>query len=223
MATKLLIESNFETETLTEASENGTKNWFIRGIFMQSDVKNRNGRIYPRGLMEQAVGDYDRNYVQTKQATGELTHPSTTQIDLHKVSHLIEEIKQDGNNFMGKARILNTPTGNIVKGLLEGGVRLGVSSRGNGSVVTESSGIDRVQNFILSTVDIVAAPSAPDAFVTGMMESHDFIWNTTAAMSDAELQKLERIKHDVQMASKNRLQEATLKAFSDFMGMIKAK
>lgn len=212
MSIQYLYESNFkEVETITEEI-NGTKNWYISGPFMQADIVNKNRRIYPKAIMEREIESYNRNYVKTRRAVGELSHPETPKINLDKISHIIEEIRQDGNNFYGKAKILSTPCGNIAKSLLEGGVQLGVSSRGAGDVRKNSSGIMEVQdNFSLSAVDIVYQPSAPDAFVSGLMEGCE--WGTI----HEDIEFIENLRNSL---DKNRLfedQEAKVNAFEKFI------
>ena len=161
---------------MTEANDKGEKSAIIEGIFMQAEGKNRNGRIYPKAILEKAVDKYVTDQVSKGRAVGELNHPDGPTVNLDKVSHRITELKWDGNNVMGKALILNTPMGQIVKGLMEGGVQLGVSSRGMGSLVRRN-GVNMVgEDFILATVDIVQDPSAPEAFVNGIMEGVDWIW-----------------------------------------------
>lgn len=209
----LLIESNYETETLSESSTNGKKNWFVRGVFLQADTANKNHRIYPGAIMESSVNRYVEDYVKTKRAVGELSHPETPVINLERVSHIIEEIQREGKNYIGKARLLNTPMGNIAIGLLEGGVKLGVSSRGRGKTINEN-GIDVVQSdFNLATVDLVFSPSCASAMVDGLLEGEKFIWNTLT--EDTEF--LESIKHDVKKSSTKLLSEAKLDAFRKFV------
>lgn len=166
----LLTEQLFDTsvETLTEGTE---KNLYVSGVFMQADVKNRNGRIYPSSVMDPAVNKFITEYVQTRRAVGEAEHPSSSTIGIDRVSHLITEVHKEGSNYIGKAKILNTPMGNLMRGLLEGGVQMGVSSRGTGKTKHRNDGITEVTAFNLYTVDMVYAPSAPDAFVSTLIES----------------------------------------------------
>jgi len=169
MIIKPLTEDVFSELTILQ--ENKTKNLYIEGIFLQADVKNRNGRMYPLSVTERAVGRYNQDYIQTGRSLGELGHPPEGAINLHLASHKIESLKQDGKNFIGKAKLLDTPMGKIAKELIKEGVRLGVSLRGYGSL-SEIDGANVVGNdFVLTTVDIVADPSAPEAFVTGVMEN----------------------------------------------------
>jgi hypothetical protein len=165
-------------EVITEAKDNGKKNYFIEGIFMQGDIKNRNGRIYPSKTLEAEMGRYQKEFIETKRALGELGHPDGPQINGDRVSHLITEMRRDGNDFYGKAKILSTPMGEIVKSLLDEGVKIGVSTRGLGSVKAGRDGVMEVQkDFHLSTVDIVTDPSAPNAFVNGIMENVEYYYD----------------------------------------------
>ena len=166
----LLTEQLFDTavETITEGSE---KNLYVNGIFLQADVPNRNRRIYPSSVMDPAVDKFITEYVNTRRAVGEAEHPASSTIGIDRVSHLITEVTKDGSNYIGKAKILNTPMGNLIRGLLEGGVQMGVSSRGTGATKRRTDGITEVTSFNLYTVDMVYAPSAPDAFVSTLVES----------------------------------------------------
>jgi hypothetical protein len=176
----LLISEVFndDCEVITEANENGTKSHYISGIFMQGDLKNRNGRIYPSAVLEAEMKRYDREFIQTKRALGELGHPNGPQINGDRVSHLITEMKRDGSNFIGKAKILSTPMGEIVKTFIDEGVKVGVSTRGLGSVKPTRDGIMEVQSdFRLATVDVVTDPSGPDCFVNGILENTEFYYD----------------------------------------------
>ena len=169
---KLITEHTNEVEYIVEGKN---KQQYIKGIFMQSDIQNQNGRIYPYSVLKKQVKEFNEKFVKQDRALGELGHPSGPTVNLDRVSHVITELQEDGKNFIGKAKIIDTPNGKIVKNLLESGVRLGVSSRGLGSVKTNKSGVNEVQSdFVLSTVDIVSDPSAPDAFVNGIMEGKEF-------------------------------------------------
>lgn len=176
---KLITEVfNEDCEVLTEATEGGKKNYFIEGIFMQGDVKNRNGRIYPSQVLEKEMNRYNNDFIKTKRALGELGHPDGPQINGDRVSHLITEMKRDGSNFIGKAKILGTPMGEIVKTFIDEGVKVGVSTRGLGSVKPTKEGIMEVQNdFHLSTVDVVTDPSGPNCFVNGIMENTEYYYD----------------------------------------------
>lgn len=209
----LLVESNYQTEVLTEG-EGNTKNWFINGIFMQADVVNRNRRIYPDAVVNPQVQWYINEYVNTCRALGELDHPDTPKIDLNRASHLITEVKKDGSNYIGKAKVLDTPTGNLVKGLLSGGVKLGVSSRGMGSVQPDRNGVSIVQpDFKLATVDIVYQPSAPEAFVEGLMENDQFVWGSV----HEDVEFVQQLKEKIQETKLVDLREAKIEAFKSFM------
>jgi len=179
---KLITEVfNEDCEVVTEAAENGKKNYFIEGIFMQGDMKNRNGRIYPSTILEKEMNRYQKNFIEPKRALGELGHPDGPQINGDRVSHLITEMKREGSNFIGKAKILSTPMGEIVKTFVDEGVRVGVSTRGLGSVKPTKDGVMEVQDdFHLATVDIVTDPSGPDCFVNGIMENTEYYYDIAA-------------------------------------------
>ena len=174
---KLIAEYNESNlECIVEKKEDGSKKYAIEGVFMQSESKNRNGRIYPKKIMESAVDKYIEEQVSQNRAVGELNHPEGPTVNLDKVSHLITDLRWEGNDVVGKASILDTPMGQIVKGLLEGGVNLGVSTRGMGSLEQRSNAMYVKDDFQLSTVDIVQDPSAPGAFVNGIMEGVEWVW-----------------------------------------------
>tara|TARA_Y100001963_G_scaffold106362_1_gene147005 strand:- start:648 stop:1310 length:663 start_codon:yes stop_codon:yes gene_type:complete len=195
----------------------GKDNVYIEGIMLQTEVKNKNGRIYPKEVMQKEVKRYTKEYINEKRAYGELGHPEGPTINLERTSHLIVDLREDGNNFVGKAKVLSTPMGEIVKNLLADGARLGVSSRGMGSLKASSSkeGVQVVQSdFQLATAaDIVADPSAPDAFVNGVMEGVEWIWDNGVIKA----QKIEEYKHSIRKAKSHKLQEVTLNAFKDFL------
>ena len=175
---KLIAEFNESNiQCLVEKKENGEKSYVIEGVFAQAEQKNRNGRIYPKKTMEKAVNKYVEEQVSKNRAVGELNHPEGPTVNLDKVSHLITDLHFEGNDVIGKASILDTPMGKIVKGLLEGGVNLGVSTRGMGSLEQRGGSMYVGDDFVLSTVDIVQDPSAPNAFVNGIMEGVDWVWN----------------------------------------------
>ena len=210
---KLITEHTEEVSYIIEAKDDGSKNYVIEGIFAQAEQKNRNGRIYPKAILEQAVSKYVNEQVKTQRAVGELNHPAGPVINLDKVSHRITELKFEGNNVMGKALILDTPNGQIVKGLLDGGVKLGVSTRGMGTL-EQKGGVNMVgKDFVLNTVDIVQDPSAPSAFVDGIMEGVEWIWNNGVL----EPQEIEVIKNTINNTRKEDLAEAQIKAFKDFL------
>jgi hypothetical protein len=217
---KLIIEQVEDIQVITEAKENGKKNMFIEGIFLQADLKNRNGRVYPVSVLEKEVNRYVTENIEKKRAYGELGHPQGPSINLDRVSHMIESIRKDGSNFIGRAKILETPMGNIVRNLIDEGANLGVSSRGMGSIKESRNGIMEVQgDFYLATAaDIVADPSAPDAFVQGIMEGVEWVWNNGALKQV----QLEGIKRDINRASASHsLDESTkLKMFERFLNSI---
>ena len=217
---KLIAEYNEQDiECIVEAKEDGTKNHFIEGVFMQSEAKNRNGRIYPKPIMEKAVDTYVTEQVSKNRAVGELNHPEGPTVNLDKVSHKITELSWKGNDVVGKAQILDTPMGNIVKGLLEGGVQLGVSTRGMGSL-EEKNGIMFVKDdFVLNTVDIVQDPSAPTAFVNGIMEGVEWVWNNGII----EPQVIEQMETEIKKAPRADLYEAQTREFKNFLSLMKSK
>ena len=214
---KLITEHiDNKLSVLTEAKKDGTKGYIIEGIFMQADKANRNGRIYEKRIMEGAVNKYISEQVKTGRAVGELNHPDGPTINLDKVSHRITDLRWEGTDVVGKASILNTPMGKIVQGLLEGGVQLGVSSRGMGSLV-EKNGVMYVQDdFMLSTVDIVQDPSAHDAFVNGIMEGVEWVWDNGMLKP----QQIEKYETEIKKASSSKLAEAKLQVFQDFLSKL---
>lgn len=209
---KLITEHIEDVEYLCE-ERNGKKVPIIEGTFMQADAKNRNGRIYPKRILEAAVDAYVKNQVSRGRAVGELNHPDSPTINLDKVSHKITELSWNGNNVVGKAEILETPMGQIVKGLMEGGVQLGVSSRGMGSLERKGQTSYVKEDFMLSTVDIVQDPSAPEAFVNGIMEGVEWIWEN-GVLRKADL---EAARDEIIRTPSKRLEEAQIKAFKDLL------
>jgi len=210
---KLITELNESVKYVTEATEDGKKNLYIEGPFLQSEIKNRNGRVYPRSVMEREVNRYNDQFVSKGRAMGELGHPDGPSINLDRVSHIIESLKQDGTNWVGRARITDTPMGNIARGLIESGAQLGVSSRGMGSLKLNREGINEVQDdFHLATAaDIVADPSAPDAFVNGIMEGIDWVWENNMLVAKTAQEQVER-------ATRSReLEEKKLHIFENFL------
>jgi len=213
---KLITEMIEDVECLVE-NKDDTKEYYIQGVFMQAEQKNRNGRIYPKSHITPAVEKYILDYVKENRALGELNHPSGPTVNLDKVSHIIKDLVCEGNNFMGKAKILDTPMGKIVKNLIEEGAKLGVSSRGMGSLKKSSGGINEVQkDFILSAVDIVADPSAPDAFVNGILEGKEWVWDNGLLRE----QEIARYEQQIKKASRKHLEEASLNAFKDFLSKL---
>lgn len=200
------------TQIVIEEGANGKKNLFIEGIYMQAEQKNRNGRIYPIDILNAQVDRYNRDYVATNRALGELNHPQSPQVNPERASHRIVNLRREGNNFLGKALVLNTPMGNIVRGLIEGGTQIGVSSRGLGSVKANRAGVNEVQgDFRLVCVDVVADPSAPDAFVNGIMEGHAWVWDNGILKE----QNIEKVRKQIMMTPTRRLEEAKLNAFTE--------
>ena len=175
---KLISEQIEGVEYITEEKENGDKSYKIKGVFMQSEVKNRNGRVYPFEVLDKEVKRYNKEYIEEKRAFGELGHPDGPTVNLERASHMITSLQPDGKNFIGEAKILSTPMGEIVKNLMDDGAKLGVSSRGMGSL-DQKNGANYVRNdfYLATAADIVADPSAPNAFVEGIMEGREWIWN----------------------------------------------
>ena len=215
---KLIREEIEKVEVLTE-SVNGKKNLFIKGIFLQAEQVNRNGRMYRMPVMEREVKRYTENYVNKGRALGELGHPDGPTVNLDRVSHKIVELYRDGNNFIGKAQILSTPMGKIAESLLKEGVCLGVSSRGIGSLKTTREGFNEVgEDFMLATAaDIVADPSAPDAFVQGIMEGKEWIWDGGVLREKLAEQTQRRINT---LVDQQRLEEHKLSLFNDFINSL---
>tara|TARA_Y100000588_G_scaffold347582_1_gene396525 strand:+ start:12959 stop:13582 length:624 start_codon:yes stop_codon:yes gene_type:complete len=203
---KLITECSQDVEYIVEGKN---KQQYIKGIFMQSDIENQNGRVYPFSVLQKEVRNYNNKFVKKSRALGELGHPDGPIINLDRVSHIITELYEDGKNFIGKAKIMDTPNGKIVKNLLESGVKLGVSSRGLGSVKQNKQGVNEVQkDFVLSTVDIVSDPSAPEAFVNGIMEGREF-----SITGEIEYD----IRNEIRNTLSKKLDEKKIKLFQDFI------
>ena len=215
---KLFSEAIEDVEFITEAKDNsGGKNYKIRGIFMQADVKNRNGRVYPMDILEKEVTKYNKNFIKENRAFGELGHPEGPTVNLERVSHMITELHPDGKNFIGEAKIMDTPMGKIVKNLMDEGAKLGVSSRGMGSLDSKNGANYVRDDFYLATAaDIVADPSAPNAFVEGIMEGKEWVWNN-GALVEAHVANLKK-KFDV----KQRQKQANIESleFAKFLKML---
>jgi hypothetical protein len=212
---KLITETTLGVKLLTE-EKNGTKNYFIEGVFMQSETKNRNGRLYPLATMSKEIERYNRDYVAQNRAMGELGHPEGPTLNLERVSHIIKDLKQDGNDVYGRAKILDTPYGRIVKNLMDEGAKLGVSSRGMGSL-KEQDGVNVVQeDFMLASVDVVADPSAPNAFVDGIMEGKEWIWDNGIIKPV----QIEAYKKLIEKTSSRNLEEQAIKMFADFISKL---
>ena len=212
---KLITEHYDNLEYITEEKD-GSKNTFIEGVFMQAESKNRNGRIYPKETLFKAVEKYIAEQVKPGRAVGELDHPDGPQINLDKVSHKITELRFSGNDVVGKAQVLNTPMGQIVEGLIEGGVKLGVSSRGMGTVESTQQGSVVKPDYSLATVDIVQDPSAQGAFVNGIMEGVEWIWENGILKP----QQLEKYETEVRKASSAEIASVQEKVFTDFLSKL---
>ena len=213
---KLISEHIEEIEYITEAKEGGGMNYKIRGTFLQADVKNRNGRIYPMAILEQEVGRYNKNFIQKKRAFGELGHPDGPTVNLERVSHMITDLYPDGKNFIGEAKIIDTPYGKIVKNLIDEGAKLGVSSRGMGSLEPKNGAQVVRKDFYLATAaDIVADPSAPNAFVEGIMEGKEWIWDN-GIVKEVEIQAYKKALEE----KTNDLGEKQQKLFANFLSKL---
>lgn len=213
---KLITELNESIKYVTETKESGKKTLYIEGVFLQSEIKNRNGRVYPKHVLEREVNRYNEQFVQKGRAFGELGHPDGPQINLDRISHIIESLKQDGTNWVGRAKITDTPMGNIARGIIESGGQLGVSTRGMGSIKLNKEGVNEVQDdFHLATAaDIVADPSAPDAFVNGIMEGVEWIWENNMLIAH-------RARMQVEQAVRSRdLETQKLKIFENFINSL---
>ena len=210
---KLITETIENVEVITEG-KGDDKKLYIEGVFLQSEIKNRNGRMYPFSVLEKEVNRYNEEYVKTSRALGELGHPDGPTVNLDRVSHRITSLTAEGTNFIGRAQIMNTPMGNIARSLLEDGVKLGVSSRGMGSIdKREDCGVV-MDDFMLATAaDIVADPSAPDAFVNGIMEGKEWAWDN-GILKETEVAKYKRY---MDSATRRNLEERTLKVFNEFL------
>ena len=215
---KLITEITETVEYISEAKESGGKDYFIKGPFMQANIKNRNGRIYPAEVLDKEVNRYVTENVDKNRAYGELGHPTSPTINLDRVSHMIKELTRDGDNFIGKAKIMTeTPMGQIVKNLMDEGASLGVSSRGMGSLKNKNGAAEVQNDFYLATAaDIVADPSAPDAFVEGIMEGKEWVWDN-GVIREATINDY---KEAIEEAPSKDLTEAKLKVWSDFLSKL---
>ena len=210
---KLISEEIQNAEYLVEET-NGKKSYKIKGVFLQSDIKNRNGRIYENDILSKEVDRYTKEFIDKKRAFGELGHPDGPTVNLERVSHMITNLKPEGKNFIGEAKIMDTPYGKIVKGLIDEGAQLGVSSRGMGSLVTKNGANYVGKDFYLATAaDIVADPSAPDAFVEGIMENKEWVWDNGVIKA----QDIEEYKEHIQEAKRLKLAEAKANVFKSFL------
>ena len=215
---KLITEMTENVEFLVETNEeSGKKSHYIKGVFMQAEQKNKNGRVYPLGIMENEVGRYGKEYVAKNRAMGELNHPQGPTVNLDRVSHMIKELNMAGNDVQGKAKIMDTPMGKIAQNLITEGARLGVSSRGMGSLKANAQGINEVQkDFMLSAVDLVADPSAPGAFVDGIMEGKEWIWENGIFREEI----IQQYKEIIEKSSIKELQENAIKSFRHFLSKL---
>jgi len=214
---KLITETIEDVQVLTE-ERNGKKDYKIKGVFMQADIKNRNGRIYPVETLAKEVRRYSKEFIEKKRAFGELGHPDGPTVNLERVSHMITSLKPEGKNFIGEAKIMDTPYGKIVKNLIDEGAVLGVSSRGMGSIQQQGGRNMVGKDFYLATAaDIVADPSAPDAFVEGIMEGKEWVWDNGMLKSVT----VEQYKSEIQKAKREELAEVKSKVFANFMSKLK--
>lgn len=213
---RLISEQIEDVEFITEElnEDTGKKSYKIKGVFMQSDVKNRNGRVYPQEILAKEVAKYNKNFIKEKRAFGELGHPDGPTVNLERVSHMITDLYPDGKNFIGEAKIMATPMGEIVKNLMDEGAKLGVSSRGMGSLQSRGGTNYVKDDFYLATAaDIVADPSAPNAFVEGIMEGKEWVWNN-GALVEEELLQMQR-EFDVKQSKMDEKRKAL--AFAKFL------
>ena len=215
---KLITEAIDNVEYIKEDNGQGGKNYKIRGVFLQSEIKNRNGRVYPKETLSKEVSRYNREFVEQKRAFGELGHPDGPTVNLERVSHMITKLYPDGNNFIGEAKVMDTPYGKIVKNLIDEGARLGVSSRGMGSLKPGKDGIQEVQgDFYLATAaDIVADPSAPDAFVAGIMEGKEWVCDN-GLLKEKQIQEY---KDQIEKSSRKDREQTLVSTFEDFISKL---
>lgn len=214
---KLITENIENVEYITEETKDGEKNYTIKGIFMQADVKNRNGRVYPKDILTKEVFRYNKDFINNKRAFGELGHPEGPVVNLERVSHMINKLYPDGDNFIGEAKILDTPYGKIVKNLIDEGAKLGVSSRGMGTLIHKNGANHVKDDFYLATAaDIVADPSAPNAFVEGIMEGKEWVWNN----GNLQEQDIDALKMQVESAKRAQRAEVNARVFQEFLKKI---
>ena len=214
---KLICEINEDIQYKLEEAEGQPKKYFLEGIFMQADQKNRNGRLYPKSILAKEVKRYTEKYIKAKRAFGELGHPDGPTVNLERVSHMITELKQDGSNFVGRAKVMDTPYGKIVKSLIDEDAKLGVSSRGMGSLKPQKDAQVVQSDFYLATAaDIVADPSAPDAFVEGIMEGKEWVWENGLIRE----KYISEYKREIANASSKNLDNVKIRAFGDFLSKL---
>ena len=211
---KLITEEIRNVKYIVEQSKDGKKNYSIKGIFMQSDVKNKNGRIYPQNILQREVVRYNKDFINKNRAFGELGHPEGPTVNLERVSHMIKSLYPDGNNFIGEAKILDTPYGKIVKSLIDEGASLGVSSRGMGTLQnTGNANLVKDDYYLATAADIVADPSAPDAFVEGIMEGKEWVWDN----GKLKEQDIDELKLQVERAQREQRAEINARVFESFL------
>ena len=211
---KLITEEIQNVEYIIEQSKDGKKSYAIKGIFMQADVKNKNGRIYPQNILQREVVRYNRDFINKNRAFGELGHPEGPTVNLERVSHMIKALYPDGNNFLGEAKILDTPYGKIVKSLIDEGASLGVSSRGMGTLQnTGNANLVKDDYYLATAADIVADPSAPDAFVEGIMEGKEWVWDN----GKLKEQDIDELKLQVERAQREQRAEINARVFESFL------
>ena len=214
---KLISEEINNAEYIVEEKDNGKKDYKIKGIFLQSDIKNRNGRVYPKDVLEKEVKRYNQEFINKKRAFGELGHPDGPTVNLERVSHMITSLEPEGKNFIGEAKVMDTPYGKIVKNLIDEGAVLGVSSRGMGSISQQGGRNFVGKDFYLATAaDIVADPSAPDAFVEGIMEGKEWVWDNGVLKS----MEVEKYKEEIEKTKRAELAEKKASIFKDFLKKI---
>ena len=215
---KLISEFNDQELNFITEGKDDEKKYVIEGIFAQANNKNRNGRIYPREVMKSAINKYNRDQVAPGRAVGELNHPEGPTVNLDKGSHKIDNLVLEGNDVMGKATILNTPMGEVVKGLLDGGVKLGVSTRGMGSLEQRNNAMVVKPDFMLNAIDIVQDPSAPGAFVNGVMEGVEWVWHNGII----EAKTIEKMETEIKNAPRANLYETQVREFKNFLSLLKS-
>jgi len=217
MTMKLITEEVSSAEYIVEEADNGKKNYKIRGIFMQADMKNRNGRVYPMETLQKEVNRYNKEFVEAKRAFGELGHPDGPTVNLERVSHMITSLTPEGKNFIGEAKIMDTPYGKIVKNLIDEGAKLGVSSRGMGSLENRGGSNYVKSDFYLATAaDIVADPSAPDAFVQGIMEGKEWVWDN-GVIREVDIHEM---RNTIERARRIELAEKKAAVFKSFLSKL---
>jgi len=218
---KLISELVEQVNVLVEEKESGKKDFFIEGVFLQGNLKNRNNRVYPMEILDKEVKRYNEEYIDKNRAYGELGHPQGPTINLERVSHMIKDLRREGTNYVGRAKIMDTPYGNIVKNLMQEGAQLGVSSRGMGSLKETTKGVSEVQDdfYLATAADIVADPSAPDAFVRGIMEGVEWVWDNGVLKA----QKIEEMKKEIIKASSKSIEATKVKVFENFFKELSKK